>query len=146
MSETASPHLPPTRSTSLRTARRPTRSFRHFGYNAPHRIGKLNERTGIMHFESTLFRRPIWMDLTFSGADAAFYSDILLKDMPLDTRVDDLPVGGQVICQGETIFDGLTTRRFTVVRKVAELRPDTLVWGGMANACTVLTLEEPLRA
>lgn len=121
------------------------RSFRHLGFFAPNTIGILDETTGLMSIEATAFSRSIDRVQTWSGENAGFYSDVDELDIPLDVEVDDLAVGGKLICQGRVDFDGLTSPvRFTVVRDVTEIRPDTFVWGGMSSGCTVVSLLEGL--
>ena len=115
------------------------RSFRHFGHNAPVRIGRLNANTGYMAMEATNFERRIY---TIDSGDGEFYSTLPMLELPLDQDVDDLPVGSKIICQGLAEFDGSGgVVSFTVVRTVEEVRSDTLIWGGVSGACAVVTME-----
>lgn len=120
------------------------RSFRHFGHNAPSRLGRLNESTGVMALESTNFVRQIYTD---DSGDGAFYSTLPMLELPLDQEVDDIAVGSKLICHGETTFyNSGGTVPFTVVREVAGVRNDTLVWGGLSGSCAVVTMDARLIA
>ena len=115
------------------------RSFRHYGHNAPVRIGRLNENTGYMSMEATNFERLIY---TSDSGDGEFYSTLPMLELPLDQDVDDIAVGGKLICHGQTEFDGSGgTVPFTVVRAVDEVRSDTLIWGGVSGSCAVVTMD-----
>ncbi len=120
------------------------RSFRHYGHNAPVRIGRLNETTGYMSLEATNFTREIWQN---DNGDEGFYSDLPMLELPLDEDVDDIAVGGKLICQGLTEFDDSSgTVPFTVTRTVEALRNDTLTWGGVSGSCAVITMDERMIA
>ncbi len=115
------------------------RSFRHFGHNAPSRLGRINESTGAMSMEATHFMREIWR--TDSG-DGEFYSDLIREELPLDQELDDLAVGSKLICHGTTIFTNSGGAvPFTVVREVDAVRNDTFVWGGVSGSCAVVTMD-----
>jgi hypothetical protein len=114
------------------------RSFRHFGHNAPVRIGRLNEATGYMALELTNFNREIYH---LHPGDGEFYSDLAMLELPLDEDVDDIAVGGKLICHGTTEFDHSGgTVPFTVEHTVAAVRNDTLIWGGVSGSCAVVTI------
>jgi hypothetical protein len=123
------------------------RSFRHFGHNVPRVIGRIHPTTGIYTPSPTHFQRRIWGDYTPPSADADVYSPLRKEEIPLDTSVDDLAVGGPLICEGFTEFTGISTPvRFTVVKTVTDLRADSLVWGGMSGSVTVLEVDSKLIA
>ncbi|GGX79740.1 hypothetical protein GCM10007160_03920 [Litchfieldella qijiaojingensis] len=115
------------------------RSFRHFGHNAPARIGRLNEATGFMTMEATDFERRIYGT---DFGDGEFYSTLPMLELPLDQDVDDVAVGSKLICHGLAEFDGSGgSVPFTVVRSIEALRSDTLVWGGVSGACAVVSMD-----
>jgi hypothetical protein len=120
------------------------RSFRHFGHNAPARIGSLNPTTGIMTFTATPFMRYVNLDPSPTRyGDALDFSYLQREEMPLDAAVDDVAAGGVLIITGELLFDGVSSATpMTVVREIARLHQDTLTWGGLAGSATVVTLSE----
>jgi len=131
-----------TRGTTIR-AFKIDRSFRHFGFNAPRYIVKYDETTGLAKRELTQFVRNIYGNHIFSGDDEEFYSDIFWREMPLEVEVDDLPVGGKIIIQGVADITAMGgSVDFTVVREIAELRSDSLTWGGLASGTTVIKMAE----
>ena len=127
------------RGTAIR-AFRVDRTFRHFGHDAPRQVTRINETTGRAETEPTDFDRDI-LGFHSAGGDTDFYSDIQRDDMPLDREVDDLAVGGLLICQGLVdIPSAGNDLPFAVVREIESLAPDTPVWGGKSSPCTVATL------
>ncbi|MES9852188.1 MAG: hypothetical protein ABW170_10185 [Candidatus Thiodiazotropha sp. L084R] len=73
------------------------RSFRHFGHNAPPSYGELNETTGVMNFNPTYFLRSSDLEV---GDGSDLYSNLGPRELPLDTEVDDLATGGQLVITG----------------------------------------------
>lgn len=127
------------------TAYRIDRSFRHFGHNAPARVGALNETTGILNQTPTPFFRLLSADPTADYyGDPLLFSRITRSEMPLETEVDDLAVGATLIVTGELGLYQLAGGPVTLVREIAELRQDTLTWGGLSSGATVVTLNAPL--
>ena len=130
------------RGTTIR-AYKVDRSFRHFGFNAPRYIVKYNETTGMATRELTVFEREIWGSHTFSGVNEEFYSDIFREEMPLEVEVDDLPVGGKIIIQGVAEVPSISgSVNFIVVREIAEVRADSMAWGGISAGSTVIKMTQ----
>lgn len=122
------------------------RSFRHFGYNAPTKFTKFDGTS--VAIEDTEFERVV--AYTHYGSDD--YARLSKLEMPLDQEVDDLAAGGKLICQGLTDFDDYTigsqpersNRRFTVVKTITGIGPDTLKWGNVEGPTTVVKLDAKL--
>lgn len=122
------------------------RTFRHFGHNA---AAKLNTFDGTdLVVEDTEFNR--WINGTDYGTD--YYSTLARKDMPLSQEVDDLALGGLMICQGLAELDDVTESpsvhftnvAFTVVKAISEVKADTLKWSSLEGSTTVVTLKTRL--
>lgn len=122
------------------------RSFRHFGHMAPNKVGAVDEE-GVFTTDDTVFHRKIRAD--YSSADETVYSSLEARAMPLAGEVDDLAVKRPLICEGYTDIEGDDDDepvRFTVVRTINSVSADTLTWGGMSGAVTVVRLDEQLIA
>lgn len=124
------------------------RTFHHFGYNAATMLNKYNGAE--IEQEATHFERDIYG--TDSGS--TYYSRLTSTEIPLDQEVQDLALGSKLICQGVTSFDddtgssGIrrTDQRFTVVKTVAEIKTDTLIWGHTESSTSVLIIDNKLIA
>ena len=72
--------------------------------------------------------------------------------MPLSQEVDDLALGGLMICQGLAELDDVTESpsvhftnvAFTVVKAISEVKADTLKWSSLEGSTTVVTLKTRL--
>lgn len=113
------------------------RSFKHFGHNAPVRIGALNELTGRATFNATIFHRG-------EAADADSYTSFADNELAFDGEVDNLPAGAGVVVTGAAEFDGVGAADFAVVREVDAVRKDAVRWAGLAGGSTVTALRENL--
>lgn len=120
------------------------RTFRHFGHNA---TAKLNKYDGINVTQTdTVFDR--WIYTTDTGD--AYYSTLKRREMPFNQEVDDLALGGILICQGVTDFYDHTVGTyqtdipFTVVKEIDEVRADTLKWANIEGSTTVVTMKNRL--
>jgi hypothetical protein len=123
------------------TAYRLGRSFKHFGHNAPAQITSLSGNPPIATQTPTNFARAI--RITNSGGD--FYSPLLETEMPLDQQVDDLAIGRKLICQGFIRSFGVgSPLPFTVLKELKGSRADSLKWGNLTGASTVVSIEAKL--
>ena len=127
------------------------RTFRHFGYNAPRQYAVYETTDGnitAVTLEDTNFERKVYGD--YSGS--TYYSALDKEAMPLDQEVDDLPLGGKLICQGITDFeDGTSTgtpqrddQHYIVVKTIEETYVDTLHWGNTESSVTIVTVDSQL--
>lgn len=131
---------------SIVKAYRIGRTFHHFGYNAP----DVFERT----FENSF--QP-------KGSDQYLKSN----EMPLDVEVENLAVGGKLICQGfirliekkAKVGVGLAglrgegrpypvraTKEIIEVREIAGLRNDSLKWGNLSGPSTILVFNKSIKS
>ncbi len=122
------------------------RSFRHFGHNAPAFTTSFDNTSHQVTLNPTDYTRSL---LFGSIGVPNFYSGLQADELPLDQKVDNLAVGGKIICQGLMYFLDMTVTMpvpFTVVRQIAAARADTLVWGNLSGGSTVVTAEKDLFA
>lgn len=118
------------------------RTFRHFGYNAPTLLTKVDDSTQLIDQNPTYFLRSLNYPYTPSSNDSLYYSPLVPKEIPLAEEVDDIAEGGSLICQGQLAFLGQATQvPFVVVRKIAGIRPDHMLWGGISGSSSVLALD-----
>ncbi|MDH4581237.1 hypothetical protein E8F20_05025 [Pseudomonas sp. BN415] len=124
---------------------RVSRSFRHFGHNAPAKtitsrksgseiVGALESDTG--------FQRHLYPhDCTNTSASIALPADLL----PLDAEVTDLRPGMRVVVQVRVAKSGVPNPApLAVVRKIVALRTATFGFGNLNGASSLLTLDQPL--
>jgi len=127
------------------------RSFRHFGYNASRQYPEHQLDNGeitAVTLENTVFGRYVYT--TDSGSD--YYSTFAEEHMPLDQEVDDLALGGKLICQGVADFQDYTTsgnpsldeQHFIVVKTIEETSVDTLRWANIEASTTVVSVDSKL--
>ena len=126
------------------TAYKLGRSFRHFGHNAPAFVTQFDNTTQKTTLTATTFVRRIFG--THSGT-ANYYSTLLATDMPLDQTVNDLAVGGKLIVQGNTQFDGISAPvPFVVVKEIRSMGAASCVWGNLTGSVTMVTVNAKLVA
>jgi hypothetical protein len=83
------------------------RSFRHFGYNASSQYTDYDLDDGTItdvKLRSTNFGR--YVSGNHPGSD--YYTSFTKEQVPLDLEVDDLALGGKLICQGVADFEDHT--------------------------------------
>jgi hypothetical protein len=127
------------------------RTFRHFGYNASrlyaaHELsnGSISEVT----LETTNFERNIYGNLSAT----TYYSGFAKQAIPLDQEVDDLALGGKLICQGIADFEDGTiastpqrnNQHYIVVKMIEETSVDNLRWGSVEASTTVVSVDNKL--
>jgi len=134
-------NLSETRTSSV-TAYKIDRTFRHFGYNAANKINKFDGT--IVEQEDTVFDRNISSNAASLTSDSDYYSGFTSYEMPLDQEVNDLALGGKLICQGRADFADQNNAGFTVVKEIKEIQPDSLVWGHTSGSASVITLDSLL--
>ena len=126
------------------TAYKLGRTFRHFGHNAPAFVTSFDNSTQKTTLTATNFVRQIY------GTDYGTtntYSKLLETDMPLDQTVNDLAVGGKLIVQGYTKFDGISNPvPFVVVKDILGVAATSLVWGNLTGSVTMVTVNAKLVA
>ncbi len=116
------------------------RSFRHFGHNSPAFVTSISGTTVTQ--TATDYSRGVY-GTDFGSTNV--YSKLLATELPLDQKVDDLAIGGKLICQAFVTFDGQSTPvPLTVVKTIAEARADTLVWGNLTGASSVVVADSQL--
>lgn len=122
------------------------RTFRHFGHNASR---KLTEYDGLtVSISNTNFERTV--AYSHSGSDS--YSSFSMLEMPLDAEVDDLALGGKLICEGLADFEDGTisstpqrnNQAFIVVKTIEELKVNSLQWGNIEGSTTVVSIDSKL--
>jgi len=124
----------------LVTAYKLGRTFRHFGHSAPNKLTKLSGSSAVQ--SDTSYFRPIG-DFTPSGADAAFYPTLAATDVPLDQAVNDLAAGARVIVEALTVIIFFPIPA-VVVKTIQSTSGDSMAWGNLTGATTVLHLDSKL--
>ncbi len=118
------------------------RTFHHFGYNASRKLTKYDGND--VSIENTNFERVI--AYTHSGSE--YYSKLTNLEIPLDQEVDDLALGGKLICQG--LADSSTEMKdnepFIVVKTIEEVVVNTLQWGNIEGSVTIAKIDSKLMA
>ncbi|MFN3324544.1 MAG: hypothetical protein ACK5AZ_13690 [Bryobacteraceae bacterium] len=123
------------------------RTFRHFGHDAPPLTTMLSGNPPIATHQPTRFLRKIWGDDNPSSVETNYYSRIPRNDVPLDREVNDLSAGGRLLCEGRMTFRNQSAEvPFVVVRKVEEVRSDSLAWGNKSGPSTILLLDKRIIA
>ncbi|MCP4463729.1 MAG: hypothetical protein GY819_13120 [Planctomycetaceae bacterium] len=97
---------------------------------------------------------PIYSIQTYDATSTPAYSSFTRDEIPLDQEIDDLALGGKLICQGEVEFSGKwaetstksTRQNFIVVRTIEEVAVDTLRWASIEASSSVLSLDKELIA
>jgi hypothetical protein len=108
------------------------RTFRHFGHNAPPQVvtpGSPPTSVNIVYTRNLKAPTQTVTDKTISPAFAA-------TDLPLDSQVPDLVLGGKLIIEG---VNGRTN-----VRTITACRPASMTWGALSGATTIVTLASTL--
>ena len=114
------------------------RSFRHFGHNAPIRIAALNEVTGRATFNTTVFNRV-------SATSTGLYSQFAANELALESGVDDLAAGSDMIVSGAAEFGGLAgEKEFAVVNRVDAVQGGAARWAGLAGGSTAVRLRDQI--
>jgi hypothetical protein len=114
------------------------RTFRHFGHNAATKLNKY-DGTSVTQTD-TIFARKV--KGKNKGDD--YYSELTQYEMPLNQEVDDLALGGLLVCQGMVYSNSLADVPFTDVKEIVEVRADTLKWADINSPTTVVTLKNGL--
>ena len=126
------------------------RSFRHFGQNAPPTYVSLNGGGNASQFSITYARN---LDgPTGPTSRRIVEPNIGQFEFPLDSRVDDLPLGAMVVCQitpppAPKFFLGIGrggATPQTAIRTVTGIRQGSYTWGSVTGSSTVLTLDDEL--
>jgi hypothetical protein len=126
------------------TAYKLGRTFKHFGHSAPNKLTKLSGSSAVQ--TDTSYFRPI-ADFTPSGTDAAFYPTLAATDLPLDQAVNDLAGGASVIVEALTFivfFLFAFPIPAVVVKTIQSSSGDSITWGNLTGATTVLHLDSKL--
>jgi len=127
------------------------RTFRHFAYNASRQYAAHELSNGSITdvtLEDTNFERKIYGGFSASS----YYSGLAKEAMPLDQEVDDLALGGKLICQGIADFtDGTigstplrNNQHYIVVKTIEETSADSLRWGNIEASTTVVSVDNKL--
>ncbi len=140
------------------------RSFSHFGHDAPRRVtffDGVTTRVEATRFERNIYgsfadesRSPSASGLSPAPPPVTLYSGFAVTEMALDQEVDDLAVGGRLICEGIADFEDHTApgnpprsnRAFVVVKTVEAVRSDAVVWGNVQGSTGIVTLDAKLHA
>jgi len=126
------------------------RTFHHFGYNAAAKLTRY-DGVNVTQEDTNFYRRP--------GEDTAgddYHSAMRSLEIPLDRQVNDLPAGAAVIVQGLAYLylpyggkrgDGhWETAPFTITKRIAGVRADTLKWSTVEGPSTAVALASGLFA
>ncbi len=125
------------------------RTFRHFGFNASRKLTKYDATAATpVTSENTNFERTI----AYAHDNSTYYSGLTNFQMPLDQEVDDLAGGAKLICQGIADFEDHTipskpvreNQPFVVVRTITDVEANTLQWGHLEGATTVVNVDSKL--
>jgi hypothetical protein len=106
-------------------------AHKHFGYNAPPKIVKVNVDT-----------------VTESKVD--FLEDIDAKgnkkEFPLEAEVEDLPIGSTILIQGfflrDTWHTNINRKTLTLIRKVSNIRLGLAQKGVLSGPTSIISLDE----
>lgn len=129
------------------TAYRLGRSFRHFGHNAPATYtasskDSSNKVTGAYEYQ-TYFFRHVRQNHACSNTSASI--DLPGEMIPLDSEVNDLPVGSRVIVQTQVRKDSSSTKHvLTAVKKITAVRAATIGFASVNGPSTLVGLESAL--
>jgi hypothetical protein len=129
------------RGTTLK-AYRLGRSFRHFGHNAPTFTTSFDNTSKTSTQTLTDFFRDFYTSSQPTSPSPNYYSSLAAQELPLDQQVNDLAIGAPIICQGAFAF--FVEISFTLVKTIQALRSESLKWGNLTGASTVLTLANRL--
>ncbi|NHZ80800.1 hypothetical protein F2P44_16185 [Massilia sp. CCM 8695] len=127
-------------------AYRINRSFRHFGHNAPPKtVATIKDNSGKITGSSesdTAFYRHVdaGHDCVASSASTA----LTPVSIPLDTEVGDLHEGMRVVVQVRLRLNTVKFVALSVVRTVVAQRGQSIGFGNLHAASTLLTLDQPL--
>ena len=124
------------------------RSFRHFGYNASSQYTDYDLDDGTItdvKLRSTNFGR--YVSGNHPGSD--YYTSFTKEQVPLDLEVDDLALGGKLICQGVADFEdhtgsstvSLDEQHFVVVKTIEEIGVDNFRWANIDASVTVVNID-----
>jgi hypothetical protein len=117
------------------------RTFHHFGGNAPGLTTTVASNT--VSQAATRTTRDVGVD--DNSTDTGHYSSLATTDMPLDKQVDNLAAGAPVICELDLEWDddhgGVASPHVGVVRTIRAIRSNTLLWGNLTSATTVITID-----
>ncbi|HEY2853202.1 MAG TPA: hypothetical protein VGJ18_10170 [Gemmatimonadaceae bacterium] len=122
------------------------RTFHHFGGSAP----GLTTTVADNNVSQVPTRTTRNVDQEDHSTDTDHYSKIAETDMPLDRQVDNLSAGRPLICELDLAWDDDVHEQNSgslhtgVVRTIQRVRSDTLLWGNLTSATTVIMVDEPI--
>ncbi|OAN36786.1 baseplate J/gp47 family protein [Mycolicibacterium iranicum] len=126
------------------------RSFRHFGHNAPPTYVSVDSKGAASQI--SIYYSRVLNDATEATTRRIVAPTIGQREFPIDSRVDDLPLGASVVCQitpppkpkPTGISFALASQPQTAIRTIRGVRQGSYSWGSVTGPSTVLTLDEEL--
>lgn len=129
------------------------RNFRHLGHNTPLKFQNTVNDTYKM--EDQLFTRTLagtTSSITSPASDVTGATGVRIveprlapKDFPLDSEVDDLPLGSRLIIQGLFYGSSVSVRKeYTLTRTIADITSASMTWGTVSGATSLVTLDDYL--
>jgi len=137
------------------------RSFKHFGHNAPRKIitfasdGTTSEdNVSCFRYvdEATSRDESRRTDPDGNIARTIISPQLGKTEFPMDSDVDDLFIGTQLIIQGgfygqESRYEHwVAPQEFTLLRTIVDIKARSMTWGAVTGSATVVTLNYPLFA
>lgn len=135
------------------------RSFRHFGHNAPSKYIKVAGDNEVKE-EKLLYSRTLTAttssfevpttDATGAQGVRIVEPNINEFDFPLDSEINDLPVGGKLIIQAKLwgwnsyIRSWVGPKNVTLLRSINNVDASSLTWGSITGATTLISVNKNL--
>ena len=117
------------------TAYKLGRTFRHFGHNAPLQVVKLDS-SGNPSQKSITYNRNLNAE-TKSAEDTTIEPSFAARQIPLDSEVEDLLIGRELIIQG-------LKGDVTIVRPITGFRSISMTWGALTGASTLVNINNAM--
>lgn len=121
------------------TAFRLGRTFRHYGSDLQSTFSTFRENPPKTLIHQTIVSRAAGNN----GPGGDFYTPFSSVEFPLDSEVDDLPTGAQVVCTGLQVAP--EERAFALVRRILGTSQQTVTWANIAAPVSVMTVNQNLR-
>ena len=110
------------------------RTFRHAGANAQATFTTFQESPPAVTVYDTIFDRS----LSGVSPGSSRYSRLTAQEIALDSEVDDLATGANVICTG--LQTSPNSQNFAVVRRIKQITAREVIWANVSTSVSVLTL------
>jgi len=127
------------------------RNFRHFGHNTPLKFTHTVNDT--VKLEDQLFSRPldvktqaITTSTTLINNDKGvriLEPELSALEFPLDSQVDDLAVGSQIITRG-LFYKSTVSKEFTLINIIDKITAISMTWGTVSGSSSLVTMKNSL--